>query len=163
MSLLAKDVMQRDPRTVGPEDRIADVEGAFLAERVSGFPVVEGNRLVGIVSRSDVVRALCVERAEAEQLSDFYTDLSGFAPPEKNSFARIAEQLGVRLEEMRVSDAMSRHLVCVDADESLDEVARILVERRIHRVPVTSGRRLVGILTSLDFARLVAEGRAKLL
>jgi CBS domain-containing protein len=46
----------------------------------------------------------------------------------------------------------------VSADQPLREVAQMLVDQHIHRVPVVEGERLVGILTSLDVVRLVAEG-----
>jgi CBS domain-containing membrane protein len=45
---------------------------------------------------------------------------------------------------------MSHDVVTVSPDTPLAEVARILHEERIHRVPVMDGARLVGIITSLD-------------
>jgi CBS domain-containing protein len=115
------------------------------------------------VSRSDVVRGLCVERAEAEYLSAYYLDLSGFEASPPEDLAAIAARVGERIEHKTVREVMSRNLITVAPGDPLSEVARTLVERRIHRLPVTEGEVLVGIVTSLDFARLFADGRVKAL
>jgi CBS domain-containing protein len=52
------DVMSEDVLTIGPEAELEDLADLLLRHRVSPVPVVEGGRLVGIVSRADVLRAL---------------------------------------------------------------------------------------------------------
>jgi CBS domain-containing protein len=156
----ARDVMRTQVRTVDPGTSLADLERAFLDARVSGFPVVENGRLVGIVSRSDVVRQLSVERSQAETISDYYREMTGFSDPTE-SLGEIADRVGQRLGRLRVADLMIRSLITVTPDQPLAEVARVLLEHGIHRVPVTEGDRLVGIVTSLDLVRLFAEEKAK--
>jgi len=58
-----------------------------------------------------------------------------------------------------VRDLMSGSPITVSPDDSLSDVAKVLVDRRIHRVIVTSGEKLEGIITSLDLVRLFAENR----
>ena len=58
MSLRAIDLMTTDVKTVNLEMGLLDLELFFTNERVSGAPVVKGGRLIGVVSRSDVVRLL---------------------------------------------------------------------------------------------------------
>ena len=65
----ARDLMSGPPRTVRPDTSLADLERALLDAGVGGFPVVEDGRLVGVVSRSDVVRQLSVEQSLAELLA----------------------------------------------------------------------------------------------
>jgi CBS domain-containing protein len=52
---------------VGPEVSIIDAAQLMLDHKVSGLPVVEGNRLVGIVTESDIFRMLVKSRAEANK------------------------------------------------------------------------------------------------
>ena len=163
MGLTAGDVMQTGVRVVRAELPLPELERRFLEERVSGFPVVDGGRLVGIVSRSDVVRGLCALRSEAEYVSGYYLDLSGFEQSPPEDLAALAARVGERLEHKTVRDVMSGNLITVAPGDPLSEVARTLVEHRIHRLPVTEGEVLVGIVTSLDFARLFADGRVKAL
>jgi predicted transcriptional regulator len=73
-----RDVMQIRIHAVPPEMPLAQLEQEFLDKRVSGFPVVDDGQLIGVVSRSDIVRQLEVERQLAENTSDFYWDRSGF-------------------------------------------------------------------------------------
>ncbi len=153
----ARDLMSGPPRTVRPDTTLADLERALLEAGVGGFPVVEGDRLVGVVSRSDVVRQLSVEQSLAELLASPPPEAGGGAPAPDE----IAEQVGRRMEALRVRDVMNTEVVTVGADTPLEEVARRLVERHIHRVPVVEEGRLLGVVAALDFVRLVAEGRLR--
>jgi CBS domain-containing protein len=153
--------MRSQVQTVSPETPLPELESLFLQKRVSGFPVVDGAKLVGIVSRTDIVRQLCVERSIAQSVSDYY---HGFSEPHPDDdLAEIADRVGERIEHLRVRDVMVRHLITVSPDEPLESVARALVEHRIHRVPVAEGGELRGIISSLDLVRLIAEGRVKVL
>jgi len=156
VSATVRDWMQSEVRSVPPDLPLAELEARFLQHRVTGFPVVAGERLVGIVSRSDVVRQLSVEQAWAETLSDYYRDWTGMAP-EGPSLAEVGAEMGRRIEALRVEDVMVRAPITVAPDAHVAAAARVLVSHRIHRVPVVDAGRLVGILTSLDLVRLVAE------
>jgi CBS domain-containing protein len=152
----ARDLMQTGLRTVTPDTPLVELVRRFLEDRVGGYPVAADGRLLGIVSRSDVVRQLSVEQSVAEQVSDFYRDVGAEG---SRGLEAIASQVGSRLEELRVEDAMVHSIVSVEAGESLAEVARRLLERGIHRILVVEGERPVGLITSLDFVRLFAEAR----
>jgi len=148
--------MSTQVHCVSPDLGLVDLERAFLEQQVSGFPVVQDDRLVGIVSRSDVVRQLCVEESRAELLSDYYVDLSGFSEP-LESLQQLGRRVGARVETLTVEDVMIREIVSVAPDTPLRELAALLVDRHIHRVPVVADGRLVGLVSSLDLVRLVAE------
>ena len=156
MGCTARDLMAGPARVVSPNRKLTELQRDFIASRVSGFPVVEGGRLVGMITRSDVVRQLCVEQTNAELFSDYHQDLSGFSAPASESLGQISRRVGVRIGDLRVRDVMSRDVVTVDVDDPVDEIARTLVKRHIHRVPVIEEGRLVGIITSLDFVRVFA-------
>jgi CBS domain-containing protein len=151
------DIMTREVRTVPPDMRISDLERRLLKDRVGGFPVVEDGRLVGQVSRSDIVRMLVVERSVAEDNSGFYLDVSGAEPPSQ-SLAQIGETVGRRIDKMTVSDAMIRDVVSVTPDTDLSEAADQMLSRHFHRLPVVEGGALVGLLTTMDFVRIAAKG-----
>jgi CBS domain-containing protein len=55
---LVKDRMTHDPVFVGPEDSILDLAGKFIEGRFHRYPVVDNGRLVGIISRRDVMQAM---------------------------------------------------------------------------------------------------------
>ena len=125
-TLNVRDLMQIRVHVVPPEMPLAELEQEFIDKRVSGFPVVDDEQLIGVVSRSDIVRQLDVERRLAENTSDFYWDRSGFHEEPAESMLQIASRVGQRIEDLRVRDLMSRHLVAVSADDSLAVLAKIL-------------------------------------
>ena len=159
MNLTARDLMQRNVHVVGPDMTLPDLERKFLAEKVSGFPVVENAFLLGMVSHTDVVRQLCVERSLAEVVSDYYRDATGFHEIPLATFEEIADRVGERIEGLRVKDVMIRKLITVHPEQPLRVVAQELVDKRIHRVPVVQGGRLLGIVTTIDLVRLIADER----
>ncbi len=159
MPLSVADVMQRSLRTVPPEMRVADLEQWFVGQRLSGAPVVEGGRVVGVVSRADLVRQLVVEQSQVESMALFYLEPFDADQHSAADDARIAEAVASRWQKLQVRDLMIDELITVPADRSLEAAARLLLERRIHRLLVTEGETLVGLLSSLDLVRLFAEGK----
>ncbi len=161
MDLIVSEVMKRNVKTISPEVGLPELEREFIAQGVSGFPVLDQGRLVGIVSRSDVVRQLTVEHEAAALTSDFYRDETGFHEVPLETMEQLADRVGERIEQLRVQDVMSRQLFKVAPDQPLRFVAQTLVDNHIHRVLVTDGDQLLGLVTALDLVRLVANGRLK--
>ena len=151
------DIMQRKVLTIAPGKSLPELERALLRTRVGAMPVVDrSGKMVGIVSRSDVVRQLCVERSLGEAMADAYRDQTDEAFVEKSRRA-VSEAIGKRMEQLCVRDVMVRDVVTVTPDVPLAKAAQLMVERRIHRLPVVEDGKLVGIVSSLDFTRLAAE------
>ena len=150
------EIMQKKVKTIGPDKTLPALERELLRWRIGAMPVVERGKLIGIVSRSDVVRQLCVERSLGEAMADAYRDQTdaGFA---SHSQRAIAGEIGHRMEHLRVRDVMIQDVVTVPPDLSVVKAAQLLIERRIHRLPVLENGKLVGIVSSLDFTRLVAQ------
>jgi CBS domain-containing protein len=153
-------IMQRHPETVSPEMTLNRLEQRFMESGFTGFPVVEGGRIAGVVSRLDVVRSLLTERSRAEQVSDFYSEMGQRSEEEAaRSLEAIAAQVGVRLASLSVADVMIRNVVTIEKDRSVRELALLMLEGEFHRVPVVADGELIGIVTSMDLVRAIAEGR----
>lgn len=154
-----RDLMQRYVITVSAGSTLPELERALLNKNVSGFPVMNAGRLVGVVSRSDVVRQICVERTKAEYTSDFYCDYAGFSIPRdaEQSFTEIAETVGCQIDHLSVADVMNHDVFSIAPDESLSAAARLMVNHHIHRLPVVEDQALVGVISSLDIVRYVAD------
>lgn len=161
INLNVRDLMQVKVHSVPPDMSLPELQREFLEKEVSGFPVVEHGQLVGVVSRSDIVQQLVTERQVAQTTSDFYWDQSGFQEEPAASIEQVANRVGQRIEELRVKDVMSRNVVAVRADDSLETAAQKFLDHHIHRVPVVEHGRLVGIFGTLDLARLFADKRVQ--
>ena len=151
------EIMQKKVKTIGPDKTLPDLERELLRWRIGAMPVVErGGKLVGIVSRSDVVRQLCLERSLGEAMADAYRDQTD-ASFATQAASTIGGAIGQRMERLRVRDVMICDVLTVPPDLPVTQAAKLLIERRIHRLPVVDGEKLVGIVSSLDFTRIVAE------
>ena len=161
MSLQVREAMRSQPHTIGLHVSVAELERALLTYRVGGLPVVEEGVLLGIACRSDILRALGYERSYAEQICEQEAQLAGESTAEGPWTDRVGATVGKRLQQLTVADVMVRDVQTVAPDESLDNAAKRMAKHVIHRLPVVEDGQLVGILTSLDLARLVVEGRLR--
>lgn len=151
----AMDVMQTKVATATSDLSLAGLEELLVRNGVSGVPVVSGGELCGVVSRSDVVRVLAEAQGDAEATLAYYRDVAD-GEIDASSAVRSA---GERVARMTVEDVMTRELIVAATDASIREVARTMVTRGVHRVLVTEGRRLLGIVATLDLVRAIADGR----
>ena len=159
MSLKARDVMRTDVVTVKPDTPVWELEEILLRERILGAPVVENGELLGIVSRSDVVRQLHLEQSRAEAESSFYLEPFDVEKRTEEDDRRISEAVATRLRDLDVREVMIRETILVPPDAPIEEVAATMLERRIHRVLVGEGGSFEGLISSLDLIRLFAQKR----
>ncbi len=158
-----RDVMQASPKVVSPRLRWVELERLFLREKVSGFPVVEEGKLVGIITRSDVVRHLVVEQSLSESVT---TDDWEAKLGELDIHRRIDEaaiRVACRLSDLHVEDVMIRRVHTLSPEQTLDDAAQVFLEHHVHRAPVVDEEaKVVGIVSSLDLVAaftLPGEGR----
>ena len=153
MKVFAKDVMQKDVKTVRPDLSMADLEHRIVDDGVSGFPVVEADGTVrGVVSARDVLNNVCSERDDVEMYAAFYEEDPRM---ELSSIPKdwISGEVGKRADDLNVSDLMNPNVISVTSDVSLHRVATLLAEKKIHRVLVIDDGQLAGIVTSSDIVR----------
>lgn len=153
MKVFAKDVMQKDVKTVRQDLAMADLERRFIADNVSAFPVVDSDQSVqGIVTARDVLAHVCELRSEVEMSTSFY-DEEGHADFTSLLDDWVSAEVGKRADHLCVRDLMTEDVISVPSSMSLHEVAALLTEKKIHRVLVIDDRRLVGIVSTSDIVR----------
>lgn len=153
--LRTQDLMSSGVATVRSSLPVTELEQLLVREGISGMPVVEDGELCGVVSRTDILRALASAEGNAGATLAYYQEIAG-SVPEPNAAARMASE---RIAALTVQDIMTRELIAVASDQPVREVAQTMVSRGVHRVLVTAGRRLLGIVTTLDLVRAIADGR----
>jgi CBS domain-containing protein len=157
MARKVSDVMRKKVLTISPDKLLPDLERKLLSSRVGALPVVDSDgRLVGIVSRSDVVRQLCLERSLGEAMADAYRSHTDdrFAEEAQRD---VAGKIGERMEQLSVRDVMIRDVLGVERVRSVTMAGQRLFDRLVRRVPVIGDGRLGGIVSGLDRVRVVAE------
>jgi CBS domain-containing protein len=157
--LTARDVMNPQVLTVRVDLTVREL-AAFLTEnQISGAPVIDHHgRLVGVVSLTDVA-ANDVERPDvADDRSSPGLAVRGW---EERMNPEDIRALHIESDDLLVRDIMTPTVYTVPEETEVAKVAQSMVAGRIHRVFVTSGGRVVGIVTSLDLVGLLTEKRPR--
>ncbi len=147
----AKEIM--NPQVITLRDNLSVHEAAaFLVDHeISGAPVAdEKGNLVGVVSLTDIAQ-VASETGEIPQ-PDFY--LRGW---EYHLDRDELNQIHVRDEGLSVSDIMTPTVFTIPDDTPIPEIARTMIAGRVHRLFVTEGDEVVGIIATLDLLKVVAE------
>lgn len=138
------DIMSKQLVSVMPGHSVRHAAQIMLEHHVSGLPVVDGRKVVGVLTEGDLLRR--VELGSEGRAS------SWFGP------SGVARDF-VRTHSWRVGDVMSTPVVTVPDDMPLTEAALLLSTRGIKRVPVVGEGVLVGILSRADLLKVVAQAR----
>lgn len=151
-TMTAADVMTKNPVTVRRTASILDAIRLMLEQRISGLPVVdEEGGLAGVLTEGDLLH-----RAEIGTERPASKWLSILRGPN-----RQAEDY-VRTHGRRVDEVMTTEAVTVTEDTPLETIASMMEKKRIKRVPVVNGRRLVGIVSRADLMRVLAKALTEL-
>ena len=132
--MLVRELMQQDVKTVRLDSPVNDAVITLTDAHISALPVVDGmGRMVGVISSTDILTS----EAEAQ-----------------DAVAREA-----LFEETMVQEVMTSHPLTVSPDEDVREAAQQMLYADIHRLFVTSGDQVVGVISTTDIVRAVATGR----
>lgn len=126
--------MTKDPLTVGPKESIVLARMIMRQRGIRRLPVVEGDRVVGMVTDRDLREAWA---SDANSLS--------------------AQELNYILERIPVRDVMSAPPITVTPETDLEAAVTLLRDKKIGGLPVVSDDRLVGILTDTDIFKAFAQ------
>ncbi len=149
--MLAKDIMRRKVITVTPDKTISEVARLLIDRKITGAPVVDrkGN-VVGVISQTDIVRR-DRERSPGASVPSYYRE------GEEWTFSN-----GYQIEDpdlTRVRDLMTPAVLSADEDAPVEELARCMLQKHIHRIVITRHGRLCGIVTSMDMLNALLDRR----
>jgi CBS domain-containing protein len=127
------DWMVRDPVTIGPKATVAEAELLLEAHRIRHLPVMDGDRLVGMITDRDI-------------------RLASMPRPRKESAHPDA-----LLPLVRVEQVMTRDPATASPELPIAEAARAMLEHRYGGLPVVADGRLVGIITQGDLLKALLD------
>lgn len=142
--LRIRDIMTRNVLTATPDMTLRDAMALLSEHHVSGAPVVDGSKVVGVFSAGDLLA----------YLADLGESTAGLA------FARRRGG-STPLEDVTVDEVMTRQVESLPPDCTVEEAALLMGKKQIHRVLVMMGDVLLGILSTSDVAKAVAEHKIK--
>lgn len=138
--MLIRDLMSKDVLTLEPDCSIREAAEILATEHFSGAPVTDHGTLIGMLSATDLLEFIASLPAEQPEI-------------------REQSERGV-LDAHTIEEAMTRApLRTMEPREQVAHAAEVMAREGIHRLPIVEDGRLVGILSTTDLMRAVAERR----
>ena len=120
--------MTRNPVTATPDMSVAEASALMKREKVHRLPVLDKDKkLVGIISEKDIL----------------------YASPSPVSTLSIHE-MAYLLSQLTVKKLMTRDVVTIDKDTTVEEAARLMVDQDLSSLPVVENGKLIGIVSKSD-------------
>jgi CBS domain-containing protein len=149
--LRAEEIMTTKVITVSPDMEIVRAARLLLEKRVNGVPVVDGSgKLVGLLCQSDLIA-----QQKKFPVPSVFNLLDSLIP--LISMSKIEKEVQ-KISAVKVADAMTRDPVTVAPDTAIEEVARLMVNKSLHTLPVVEQDKLVGIIGKEDVLRTLISG-----
>jgi acetoin utilization protein AcuB len=133
-AVYVKEWMSSPPITIQPKGSLAEAHKLMTRNSIRRLPVMDGTKLVGIVTLTDVLEA---EPSDATSLNIF--------------------ELNYLLDTLTVDRIMTKEVVTVAPDDALQSVASEMLARKIGGLPVMQAGELVGVITESDIFRAFVE------
>jgi len=149
-----KDIMSTPAISVTENHTLQEVLELMAENNFSGLPIVDSdNKVIGIISNTDIIRYS--QQSSVIPLSN----LSGWISP----YANITDLASVRkgfemLNKTKTGQIMTKKVYTVSPDTDATEIAQLMNQRKINRVPVVdSDGKLVGIVTRGNMVQCMAK------
>lgn len=147
LKIPVSDVMTKDVVTVNKDVNIDEVARVLSENKISGVPVIdEGNHVIGVVTERDVLYIAGMRKHHT--FKDILRHVLGEPVPRRKN----------RDTEDTVEETMNSPAITTNPDADIKEVALILNERRIKRLPVVDNKnKLIGIISRADIVRCLGK------
>ena len=127
-----EDIMTREVITLCEDDTLRDAINSVQRNHIRHIPIVDGKRLIGVVSDRDIKRAT----------PSLYSGIS-------------QEKFNEMISELSLSRVMTRDPFSISSDTSIKEVVQLMISKKYGALPVVDSGELVGIVTGIDCLRVL--------
>ncbi len=153
-NLTARDVMTRGVQTASAEWTLDELRTFLVSRSISGAPVCDkSGKLIGVVSSTDLMRTASEESVSSDEDHAFYAhglDRRLSAEDLRGLHIEVTSSTTVR-------EIMTPLVFEVPPDASIHTVADMMARGRIHRVFVSLGGKLLGVVSALDLVRVLRD------
>jgi len=152
MAMQVRDIMTPDPVTVRVDSPVREAAGLLRKYHIGGLPVMDGDRVAGIVTETDILSLLDVGDISDDlwlpsPLEVIEVPVREFINWEKTK--RALSDIG----SMEVRRVMSSPVIAIDEDAGIADAAAQMLHEGIARLPVLRDGKLVGIVTRADIVQ----------
>jgi len=135
-----------------PNDSIFKVAKIFSQKNISGAPVVENGKVVGVISETDIIKFIRMKFPSSIATPQLSLLILNFL---KNTFG-FREEVK-KVSKLRVKDLMSKKVVSISPKASILEAAEKMEKFDVQRLPVIEKGKLVGIISRADLVKTLIK------
>jgi CBS domain-containing protein len=147
-----KDAMNIDVITCKPDDPVSTLVDLFKNNHISGMPVVENEKVVGLVSETDILTLFKTPEISVDMLLPSPFEIIEMPIRSVIRFEEFKKALeDIRMKPVR--DIMKKKIYSISPDSTLEDASNMMVKHRVNRLPVIENGKLVGILVRSDIIR----------
>jgi len=151
--MLVKDVMSKNVITISPEESISDAIEKMAKNNISGLIVVDNNKVVGVISESDVLKVLGSEFPEIKASANLTLSILLLL----ESGVKMIREMK-KIGKLKVKDVMSKKVFFVKPEDTILEAARMMSKKDVRRLPVIDeDDKLVGVISRTDILRALVK------
>ena len=129
---VVREIMMGSPVTLKPEDTLDLANDIISLGRIRHIPIVDGVRLVGIVTERDLIGAAAAQ-------------IFGLKRKSKSAL----------LKSVLIKEVMKKRVITAAPDTPIKDIAHLMANKKIGCVPVVSDGMVVGLVTTTDILRYV--------
>jgi CBS domain-containing protein len=126
-------IMTPDPISVNVSNKVSDVADIFNEKKIHHIPVVSGDKLIGIISKTDIERISYVSDVQNEKANTAIYDM------------------------LKIEQVMTDQVDTVQQNDEIRDAARKFATGKYHALPVLDGEKLSGIVTTTDVIKYLLE------
>jgi CBS domain-containing protein len=142
----AKDIMTEKVVTVTPQTTVGQLAKLLMENNINGAPVVDSdNNLIGVVTENDLIYQQ--KKVHIPTVINILDSVIYLESPE-----RMKEEMK-KITGLTVEEIYTKKVKTVDRETSLEEIATIMAEKKIHTIPVVEGNQLVGVIGRGDIIK----------
>ena len=142
--MLVKDIMTSNVRTISSDQKLGEVVSLMCLYRYSGIPVVDDDKLMGIVAESDVLKNMF------PKLEDLMSSMKSVNYDDQVSrYANVVH--------LAVKDVMTPTVITIRPDAHILQAASMMVGRKFRRIPVAEGNNLMGMVSMGDVHKAIFQ------
>ncbi len=132
------EIMTQKVYTISPDSTLKECAEALNKYNINGLVVVEKEKVAGVITRSDIFKAILPRYPDIIEEERYVSDLE------------YVEERANKLFEMEVKDIMGAPPITVNSDMPIVKAGSTMILRRVKQVPVVDKGKLVGVITLTD-------------
>ncbi len=159
--MLVQEAMTLNPITCSVEDTVSSAGALMRAKKIGGLPVMDGNKIVGIITETDLLKLLMTHGPSDDLWLPSPFEIIEVPIREFINWERTKEAL-TDIGTQKVGAIMSSPVITISPDKDIEAAATLMLSKKIDRLAVVKGGALTGIITREDIVWAISgEGKGE--